>query len=811
MSFDQSLSPWRKAYLNLKTRQKLLWGFSIPLFLMLVIIAIVYVSFRGAIETSAWVSHTHQVIAKVQKLSKLMVDMETGERGFLITGQKSFLEPFIDAKKEWKKEVKLLRALVSDNEKQIQRLDKINRLQNDWHTQAAEPEINARERVGNNKESMKTVINLIRSETGKNIVDSIRNEIHTFATIEEALLSLRSNENKQASKRTFYIIFIGTAFAIIIALLTSLTLANMIVSRLKLLVNATTKMSKDELIDLDKILIEGDDEIAELGTSFNEMNIKLMTSHIKRLEANEETSRSQKRVQAVFDHSVVSLITIDNKGIIDSFNHAAEDLLGYKSQEVIGKNVKILMPETIADIHDNYLNVIGSNQKPKIIGLDREVEARHKDGKTIPVQILVGKMSLDGKDYFIGSLQDLTEQKIAENKIKHQNENLIIEKEKAEIATQAKDDFLATMSHEIRTPMNGVLGMTQLLLDSNLNIEQQEYVKTINHSGKALLEIINDILDFTKIEAGHMRLDPQPFSLQNTAEQVHSMLKPRADEKNVDFIINIDKSIPDTLLGDDIRIRQILINLAGNAIKFTKEGNVKISLQLINEKNKNAKLHFSVTDTGIGIKQDKLKSLFNAFEQADSGTTRQFGGTGLGLTISLKFVQMMGGKINVESVFGKGSDFSFDIELPVTNQEILQTQPSDQTKNISLDILLAEDNLVNQLVAKAMLEQLGCHVHIANNGIEALQALEKKVFDLVLMDCHMPELDGYDTTRNIRENPKLKVTIVIALTANAMKEDKKKCMDVGMDDFLTKPLDKTKLVECLSLWKKQIEQRSKAS
>ncbi len=404
--------------------------------------------------------------------------------------------------------------------------------------------------------------------------------------------------------------------------------------------------------------------------------------------------------------------------------------------------------------------------------------------------------------------QHVVEEKGRTEQQKREIERLLQE---AQQASRSKSEFLANVSHEIRTPMNGVIGMTDLVLATPLTAEQREYLATARLSANSLLTVLNDVLDFSKIEAGKMDLNPITFSLRQCMHETAKMFAVSASEKNLIFEIQIDSAVPDRVVGDPDRLRQVLLNLAGNAVKFTMQGGVWIKAGVESEGNGGIALHFVVRDTGIGIPAEKCGVIFEAFRQADGSTTRKYGGTGLGLAICSRLVAMMGGSIRVESELGVGSAFHFTARFgqavaptepvappdPSSLQKMLEATGESEKPRPSLRILLAEDNPVNQRVAARLLEKRGHRVALAATGREALAWLDREPFDLILMDVQMPDMDGIETTAVIREREKADGghMPIIALTAHAMGGDRERCLEAGMDNYVNKPIDAVKLLE----------------
>lgn len=401
---------------------------------------------------------------------------------------------------------------------------------------------------------------------------------------------------------------------------------------------------------------------------------------------------------------------------------------------------------------------------------------------------------------------EITKRKMAEQEIKNMNAILLEARERAESANRAKSQFLANMSHEIRTPMNGVVGMAELLLLSGLTDEQKKMVNIIKSSSGLLLNIINDILDLSKIEADKVELKPKQINILEQLIEIEKLLGLVAEKKGLSLKVQIEDDVPVEISADKTRLKQVIVNLVNNAIKFTEKGEIKLSVKKVKEIGDKVELMFSVSDTGIGIKEEDIPKLFNYFTQLDDTLTKRFQGTGLGLAISKMLVKLMGGKIYVESEYGKGSEFYFTCLVDMIEKREVslcsQISTTNQCVSEKVNVLVVEDDYVSQIIMKRICKMNGWNVMIAQNGKEALEILENTCFDIILMDIQMPGMSGIDVSKRIREKERLigKHTPIIATTAYAMSSDKEMCFNAGIDDYLSKPIDIQELVGLVTRW-----------
>jgi PAS domain S-box-containing protein len=505
----------------------------------------------------------------------------------------------------------------------------------------------------------------------------------------------------------------------------------------------------------------------------------------------------------------VYLSKFDEHGTKVYLNDEIEELTGYAKEDFLGSKVNfisLIHPDEKNQIVEDQIEYL-NNGKP----IHSRYRIKHKNGHYIWIEEFADAIKKDNEIEFVGGIYiDITKQKEAEDAIKA--------KEYAEAASKAKSDFLANMSHEIRTPLNGIIGFTDLLKNTHLEEIQLKYMNTINQSAKSLMEIVNDILDFSKIESGKLELEIKKYELISLAKEVIDLFGYNTESKEIELKLSIENNIPKFIWVDALRLKQILVNLLSNAVKFTEKGTVELKISAKNRTDNSATLHFSVIDSGIGIEEDYQQKIFEAFSQGDSSTTRRFGGTGLGLSISNNLLKLMASKLNLKSQPNSGSEFFFEIDIKTSNEtigdsvvHIIENKKVEATKkeaklsNIkNYKIFIIEDNKINMLLAKTLVKQIipNATIYEAENGKLAVEKFDIIKPDLILMDVQMPIMNGYEATEAIRNKAKGKFVPIIALTAGTIVGEKEKCLEAGMDDYLSKPIIKeilqTKVVKWLN-------------
>lgn len=499
-----------------------------------------------------------------------------------------------------------------------------------------------------------------------------------------------------------------------------------------------------------------------------------------------------------------STIIVNSEGIIQIANSQTETLFGYKREEIVGQEVEILMPSHHRNAHHAHRKNFWDNPIARPMGaVGRTLFAKRKDGNEFPVTISLNKLEIAEGAFVLAAIRDISYQKQIEKELtearvlaEFATEIAQVAQEKAESAMKAKQQFLANMSHEIRTPMTAIIGFSKVVLKTDLTEKQREYISAIKTSSDSLLVLINDILDLAKVDAGKMTFEQTAFEMESDISAMLNLFDLKFKEKNLELIKEYDDTIPRVLLGDSVRLNQIILNLVSNAIKFTTKGKITVSVRLLNTDEEKATIEFAVSDTGIGLAENMISTIFENFQQATSSTARLFGGTGLGLAIVKQLVERQGGTINVKSKINEGSTFSFVLSFQKTKAKIeLDSEIIKLNTEIEkIKVLVVEDVALNQMLMKIILDDFGFERDIAENGKVAIEKLQTKSYDVILMDLQMPEMNGFEATDYIRNKMNSKIPI-IALTADVTAEDLAQCKAVGMNDHIAKPIDEKLLYD----------------
>jgi PAS domain S-box-containing protein len=520
---------------------------------------------------------------------------------------------------------------------------------------------------------------------------------------------------------------------------------------------------------------------------------RVLAEEVRQRVAAEKAARAdQIRLQTLFDTAVEAIIVIDSTGHIVQWSHSARRMFGYCDEEVIGKNVAMLTDGIIPEEHDEYIKRYQRTRKARIIGIGREVTGRHKDGAKIPMELSVGEAVVGDEVFYTGILRDISQRKAAERE-------LILALQQADAASEAKSAFLANMSHEIRTPLNAIIGMTHLLQTTELNERQAGFTEKIHIASRSLLAIVNDILDSSKIEAGKLEIEHIPFDIEKVLRDVAAVVAQKAAQKNLEFLLEIGPDVPLTLVGDPLRVGQILTNYANNAIKFTERGEVAVSVQVVAQDDTHVGLRMTVRDTGIGITEKQKEKLFQSFQQADETTTRRFGGTGLGLSITRRLAELMGGSVGVDSVEGKGSTFWFECRFE--KDDHLRTVREYRAVSTGARALVVDDNDSARTILANMLRDIGLSVETADDGPQALEMYEQALktdagYKLVFLDWKMPEMDGHEVARRIRRiSGSNSDPAMVMVTAYGQDGPAQEADDVGFLAILSKPVSASVLFD----------------
>ena len=520
------------------------------------------------------------------------------------------------------------------------------------------------------------------------------------------------------------------------------------------------------------------------------------TELLVRIQSMLSRKRAADRNNLLLSISGMGVVTLDAGGVILSFNAEAERIFGLTEREVSGRPISLLLDDQSGEEGQRLLAML--TDYPATDERHGEFAARRRDGEPFPAEIAVTEsMFANARRQYALLVRDLSREKELERRLREA-------KEEAERTTRMKSEFLANMSHEIRTPMNAVIGLSHLCLRTELSQRQRDYLEKIERSAQSLLGLINDILDLSKIEAGKLVIESHPFDLPTLARELIDVAAMIPHGKRLELRLELDTALPRRVIGDRLRLHQVLLNLLSNAVKFTPSG--EVTLAVIPDPDTDGGLRFAVRDTGLGIAPEDQARLFKAFEQVDGSTTRNFGGTGLGLAICRQLVQRMGGELAVESRVDEGSSFHFTLPLEPAEERPGEAAESEESPREALRhiagarLLVVEDNEINRQIVQELLGSVGLAVECAENGAEALERLESAPYDLVLMDLQMPVMDGFEATRRIRAQEEHAELPIVAMTAHAMAEERERCLNVGMNDHLAKPIEIDELHAALLRW-----------
>ena len=534
------------------------------------------------------------------------------------------------------------------------------------------------------------------------------------------------------------------------------------------------------------------------AAALRESNEALGAEVIERRRAEEAMRVAEERTRLIVETALDAVVTMDANGSITGWNSQAETTFGWSQSEVAGRTLAdvIVAPE-FRVAHSQELQRLLDAKEATALNRRIEVTALHRDGHEFVVELTVCLARVRNTHVYSAFLRDITDRKRSEAERQQA-------REAAESANRAKSDFLANMSHEIRTPMNGILGMTELALDTELTREQREYLELVKYSANSLLTVINDILDFSKIEAGKLLLDPVPFNLADCVADTMKTLGVRAQQKGLELIQHVHPEVPVSVVGDMSRVRQVLVNLVGNALKFTEQGEVLVRVQPESRTDEEVVLHFSVADTGIGIPPEKVKSIFNAFEQADGSITRKYGGTGLGLSISSQLIALMGGRIWVESEAGRGSTFHFTVRFGIHHGSLAENERTSLASLRDLPVLIVDDNATNRRILELVTTNWHMHPTLAESGPQALRLLDVALerdepFGLVLLDAQMPGMDGFTLAENIKRRVEMSKVTIMMLSSAGQLGDAQRCRELGLAAYLTKPVKQSELLDAIML------------
>lgn len=968
---------------NMSIRNKITISFTLVIVLFIMVSITALKNTKRLSDNYDWVNHTHEVLEKLEMVVGDLKDAETGQRGFIITGMVNYLEPYDNALIAVQKDISDLQQLTIDNDIQQQQIIRLNTL---ITNKLDELKITINKRKTSFEDAKKTVI----SDAGKKIMDDIRSVIIEMTQHENILLKERETLSEYHTRNANNAIIWITMGAFIVIIILIIYFTRIIAFPIRKLSIIAEQIAIGDLTgEVSKT--NRKDEIGVLAKSFNLMqqymrkkatqanqiakgnltievvplsnndtmgiafDVMLNNLHSHREAQNQSiriNEQKERYLQTILNSTVDVIITINEKGIVEEFNSAAERVFQYKAKEIIGQNVKMITNLHDRKHHDQYLRNYVETRKAKIIGIGREVIGIKKDGTKFPLWLGVNEFYIGDQQKFVGTMTDLSESKRRTEELeksksaalsimqdahaqraraedaldalkisnqelrklnqaieqsvatvvitdktgrieyvnpaftkvtgytskeaighkpgiltsgkhteafyknlwntilagrtwkgefinkkksgeeiwesasispvvdkdgeithfisvkeditdrKRMEDELIKSKEQAEQANKAKSTFLANMSHEIRTPMNAILGFSEILSKRIENPSHLNYLSSIQSSGKTLLDLINNILDLSKIESGKLDFSYEPSDIKKLIEDVINMLKTKSKEKNLQLNFIFSKDLPNVLYIEELRIKQVLINLINNSIKFTKKGYIEIEASVQNKSDDYLDLILKVEDTGIGIPEKHHKKVFQAFDQIDKPDSKKYEGTGLGLAITQQLVNHMNGRIELESEVGKGSIFTVTLErVKISNEEALLEEKCEfDPDSIQFDestVLIVDDIKTNRDVLREYLSDYKINILEAENGQEAIDAIGKYKPDLVFLDLRMPIMDGYEANKIIQKNPEWSSIPIIAITASAYDKDEKKVKALGFSGYIRKPANLREIIKLL--------------
>ncbi|HSY30369.1 MAG TPA: response regulator [Verrucomicrobiae bacterium] len=728
-------------------------GFAAVLAVLLAVGIVSYRSLAASAETERWVQHTHEVLGHLETLTLEVTNVETGYREFALSDEQAFLQASLANRSPLDQEEKTLRALTADNPYQQRQLVILAGL-TDQIVRQGEAVIRLRQSPGS-----EAATETIRQAKDERLLDEFLTIALHMKGEEHRLLSLRSANAQQRFRETKIAIILGSISGILIAFLAAWILRRDYAAR----------------------------------------------------------ERAATKFRALLEAAPDAMVVINHREEIVLLNLQAEKQFGYPRDELLEQQVKNIIPQSLTERLHTFGSQFPAGAARQQIASTIELTARRKDGSEFPVEIMLSPLeSVDGI-LVTAAIRDISVRKDAEKILAQTHKELVRAREvaeterqvaqaayqAAEAASRAKSEFLANMSHEIRTPLNGIMGMTELALNTELTPEQREYLDTVVISTDALHFLINDILDFSKIEAGKIDLESIDFNLRDCLELTLKTLALRAGEKGLDLLCEVAVTVPEIMTGDQNRLRQVVTNLVVNAIKFTEAGEIALTVQPVTGPAHEDILQFTVSDTGIGVPKEKQKLIFDSFSQADASTTRKYGGTGLGLTISSRLVAIMGGKIWVESELGRGSKFHFTLPLGIANVREIKVVNVVPPEFRGLKILVVDDNRTNLRILEGMLERWKMKPTSVQGGEEALAELSAareagNPYRFLLTDMHMPGMDGFGLIEGIRERPELSTDIIMMFNSALRPGDAERRQQLQVAAYLLKPIRQSELCQAIT-------------